>query len=218
MPRSLAALALIIFLSLSTAVSALSIGEIELNSALNQPFSADVPLTASQGDELDSLDVRLASQEAFEGYGIDRPEFLRDIIFKVRRTGAKEAVLEMRGNAPVSEPFVTLLVKFTWSAGNLLREYTVLLDPPTFSRAGKGKTWRASDDLPELVAGVASVVEEGGWALVSTNFRGMNPGEFASALQAGLRAARRDARTGPAPMPPESRGERYLNAAWIGFR
>jgi pilus assembly protein FimV len=132
MPSSLAALALIIFLSLSTAVSALSIGEIELNSALNQPFSADVPLTATQGDELDSLDVALASQEAFDGYGIDRPEFLRGIIFKVRRTGPKQGVLEMRGNAPVSEPFVTLLVKFTWSAGNLLREYTVLLDPPVF--------------------------------------------------------------------------------------
>jgi|GEM_PF-1941221 len=139
MPRSIAALALIIFLSLSTAVSALSIGEIELNSALNQPFNADVALTATQGEELDTLKVDMASQDAFNGYGINRPEFLSQIRFSVRRTGTKTAVLEMRGEIPVAEPFVTLLVKFSWSAGNLLREYTVLLDPPVFDTAVSGE-------------------------------------------------------------------------------
>ncbi len=139
MPRSLAVLALIICLSLSTAASALTIGEIEQNSALNQPFNADVLLTASQEEELGTLTVNLASPDAFSSYGIDRPQFLTDIRFNVKRTGPTTAVLEMRSNQPVSEPFVTLLVKFTWSAGNLLREYTVLLDPPVFDTTVSGE-------------------------------------------------------------------------------
>ena len=33
----------------------------------------------------------------------------------------------------MTEPFVTVLVEAVWSSGRLLREYTVLLDPPTFA-------------------------------------------------------------------------------------
>jgi len=139
MPRSLAALALIISLSLSTAVSALSIGEIELNSALTQPFNADVSLTAAKPEELESLAVSLASQDSFDAYGLDRPEFLKDIKFSIRRVTANQAVLEMRGTRAVSEPFVMMLVKFAWSSGNLLREYTVLLDPPVFDKTPSGQ-------------------------------------------------------------------------------
>ena len=138
MLRSLIALAFIIFLSFSTVVSALSVGEIELGSSLNQPFSADVVLAASKPEEIETVTASLASQEAFDNYGLDRPEFLRDITFSVRRTGPRDAVLELRGSLPVLEPFLTLLVKFSWSSGNLLREYTVLLDPPVFDALVNG--------------------------------------------------------------------------------
>lgn len=138
MLRSLIGLALIISLSFSTAASALSVGEIELSSALNQPFNADVALTASKPEEIETVKVSLASQEAFDNYGLGRPEFLSDIRFSVRRTGASDAVLELRGSLPVLEPFLTLLVKFSWSSGNLLREYTVLLDPPVFDTVVNG--------------------------------------------------------------------------------
>ena len=138
MLRSLIALALIISLSFSTVASALSVGEIELSSSLNQPFSADVALAASTPEEIETVKVSLASQETFDNYGLDRPGFLSDINFSVRRIGPIDAVLELRGSLPVLEPFLTLLVKFSWSSGNLLREYTVLLDPPIFDTVVNG--------------------------------------------------------------------------------
>jgi pilus assembly protein FimV len=107
MLRSLIALALIISLSFSTVASALSVGEIELSSSLNQPFSADVALAASTPEEIETVKVSLASQETFDNYALDRPGFLSDINFSVRRIGPIDAVLELRGSLPVLEPFLT---------------------------------------------------------------------------------------------------------------
>ena len=140
MARSLAVFGLIISTLLSFSASALSIGEIELDSALNQPFSAGVSLTAGSAEELDTLQVSLAKQEAFDEYGLDRPLFLEDIQYRVIRTSATTATLRMEGRQPVVEPFVMMLVRFQWSAGNMLREYTVLLDPPVFDTAAPAST------------------------------------------------------------------------------
>jgi len=135
MARRLAVFGLIISTLLSVSAQALTIGEIELDSALNQPFSAGVSLNASSAEELDTLQVSLASQQAFEDYGLDRPAFLRDIRFQVVRKSPTVAELRMEGTQPIIEPFVMMLVRFNWSAGNMYREYTVLLDPPVFDTA-----------------------------------------------------------------------------------
>ena len=62
-------------------------------------------------------------------YGIDRPFYLQGIEFNVEG-GPDGAVIQVRSRSPITEPFLTFLVEATWSSGRLLREYTVLLDPP----------------------------------------------------------------------------------------
>src|SRR5690606_40959045 len=42
------------------------------------------------------------------------------------------ATIRVSSNRSVTEPFVTLLVEASWARGRLVREYTVLLDPPVF--------------------------------------------------------------------------------------
>ena len=71
--------------------------------------------------------------ETFERYGIDRPFFLQGIQFNIVDRGANDSIVQVRSAAPITEPFLTFLVEATWSRGRLLREYTVLLDPPTFA-------------------------------------------------------------------------------------
>jgi pilus assembly protein FimV len=111
---------------------ALGLGEIRLNSALNQPFDAEIELIAPTADELASLKVGLASNELFSRYGLDRPSYLSNFDFSISRSRDGRASIKVRSNRSVTEPFVTLLVEASWARGRLLREYTVLLDPPVF--------------------------------------------------------------------------------------
>jgi pilus assembly protein FimV len=111
---------------------ALGLGEIELRSALNQPFAADIPLALDPSDDPAAVQVRLAPPETFARFGLDRPAFLADLRFAVD-AGAGSPVIRVASGRPVSEPFVSILVEVTWPKGRLLREYTVLLDPPAFA-------------------------------------------------------------------------------------
>ncbi len=132
MPRvRLAAVPLLAGLLPLTA-GALGLGEITLRSALNQPFVAEIPVTADSADELNQLTVQLAPAATFERFGLDRPRFLEDLSFQVQREGSR-AVVRVTSAQPVSEPFISLLLDVGWPQGRLLREYTVLLDPPAFA-------------------------------------------------------------------------------------
>ena len=53
---------------------ALGLGDIELQSALNQPFRAEIALSATT-DEMQGLRVTLAAPDTFDRYGLDRPAF-----------------------------------------------------------------------------------------------------------------------------------------------
>ncbi len=112
---------------------ALGLGDIRLNSALNQPFDAEIDLLSATTEELASLQVGLANNETFSRYGLDRPGFLSNFTFRVTRAADGRTVLRVTSAPSVTEPFVTLLVEASWSRGRLLREYTVLLDPPVFT-------------------------------------------------------------------------------------
>jgi len=108
----------------------LGLGDIRLNSALNEPLSAEIDLVAPTAEELNALSAQLASRELFQRYGLDRPGFLDSLQFRVGRGADGRNVLVVNSGAPISEPFVTFLVEVNWPRGRLLREYTGLLDPP----------------------------------------------------------------------------------------
>jgi pilus assembly protein FimV len=111
---------------------ALGLGEIRLNSSLNQPFDADIELIAPTREELADLKVGLASNELFQRYELDRPAYLSSFSFTVSRSRDGKVSVKVRSNRSITEPFVTFLVEANSSRSRLLREYTVLLDPPMF--------------------------------------------------------------------------------------
>jgi pilus assembly protein FimV len=133
MSRRLIRISLTIVLLLSSKAWAIGLGEIRLQSALNEPLRAEIVLLSATPEELANLKVTLATADTFERYGIDRPFFLQGIQFNIVERGANDSVVQLRSAAPITEPFLTFLVEATWSRGRLLREYTVLLDPPTYA-------------------------------------------------------------------------------------
>lgn len=110
----------------------LGLGEIELNSALNQELNADIEILSASPEDAEQLIVQLGSREAFNRAGIDRPYLLQQLKFKiVDRDGAP--YIKVFTNSAVREPFLSFLLEIDWPQGNLLREYTLLLDPPVYN-------------------------------------------------------------------------------------
>ena len=119
---------------------ALGLGEIHLNSALNEPMRAEIDLIAATPDELAALRATLAGKDSFTRYGIDRPPFLSSLTFALGKSKDGRDVLLVRSTDAIPEPFVTFLVEVNWSRGRLMREYTVLLDPPVYTPGEKAST------------------------------------------------------------------------------
>ncbi|MDG1443541.1 MAG: FimV/HubP family polar landmark protein [Pseudomonadales bacterium] len=110
----------------------LGLGELELESSLNQRFQAEIELTNVRGLEIEEILPNLASQQDFDRIGVERGYILVDLRFKVvRKDGGKLFVL-ISSSKPIVEPFLNFLVEVLWPNGRILREYTVLLDPPVF--------------------------------------------------------------------------------------
>ncbi|MEW8384397.1 MAG: hypothetical protein AB2704_21295, partial [Candidatus Thiodiazotropha taylori] len=114
---------------------ALGLGEIHPQSALNQTFKADIDLLSVTQEELQDVRVSLASHEAFKKAGMDRPFHLTGLKFTPQLTASGKPVIMITSRDAIREPFLNFLVEVNWPKGRLVREFTVLLDPPvTLSR------------------------------------------------------------------------------------
>ncbi|HEX5637477.1 MAG TPA: hypothetical protein VFY78_10355, partial [Gammaproteobacteria bacterium] len=117
---------------LPSQVLPLGLGEIELKSALNQELDAEIKVLSAAPEDAEQLIVKLASREAFARAGIDRPFSLQDLKFKTIIKGGVPYI-QVYTLESVREPFLSFLVEIDWPNGHLLREYTLLLDPPVFN-------------------------------------------------------------------------------------
>jgi pilus assembly protein FimV len=63
--------------------------------------------------------------------GIDRSETLKGIRFSVVKVNGKD-VIKLKTDQPFRDPFLHFIVKASWANGSMLREYTALLDPPSY--------------------------------------------------------------------------------------
>ena len=124
---------LLLALLLPGATMALGLGDIHLKSSLNAPLDADIDIVGAGADELSGLKASLASRDTFNRYKLDYPAYLAGVTLEPRQTPDGRTVLHMHSADSVNEPIATLLVEVNWSRGHLVREYTVLLDPPVFS-------------------------------------------------------------------------------------
>ncbi|EJM16541.1 FimV domain containing protein [Pseudomonas sp. GM18] len=113
----------------SALAPALGLGEITQHSALNQPFSADIALLDVGGLEEGELSVSLATAEEFSRAGVERLFFLNNLKFTPILRGNRN-LIRVTSSKPVKEPFLNFLVQLNQPNGRLLREYTVLIDPP----------------------------------------------------------------------------------------
>ena len=119
-------------LALSGAACAISMGGINVSTALGEPLNAEIQLVAAGKFDKNKMSAHLASPEAFKVAGLDYPGTLPKLKFEIEEHANGEPYIKLTSTQEVNEPFVSLLVELTWPSGQLLREYTFLLDPPGF--------------------------------------------------------------------------------------
>jgi pilus assembly protein FimV len=128
---------------------ALALGRIVVQSALGEPLRAEIDVPDINADEAASLRVGLASGEAFRAAGMDFNPALSNLQISLQRRADGRAYLRLTSTRAVTEPFVDLIVEANWSSGRIVRDYTLLFDPPNL-RAGAPST-----PLPPVVAPTA---------------------------------------------------------------
>ena len=115
---------------------ALSLGEIELKSTLNQRFDGEIILLNVGDLELGEIISNLATQEDFDRVGVNRDDQLTDIRFNTRVRDDGVHIIHLTSITPIVEPFLNFIVETIWPTGRIMSEYIVLLDPPVSSREG----------------------------------------------------------------------------------
>lgn len=130
-PCQLTALAIAALLSLwGTPAAALSLGRITVQSALGEPLKAEIDILDINADEASSLVTRVAPPEAFQAAGLDYNPALGGLTASLQRRPDGRAYLRLRSDRAVGEPFVDMILEARWNSGRIVRDYTLLFDPP----------------------------------------------------------------------------------------
>ncbi len=144
-------------LLLPSASFALGIGKLQRLSVLNEPFSGRIELISKDPDELESLKVELAGAAEFERAGVQWVAVVNQLRFEIVLSDSGRDFVRVTSAEPIREPFLNFLLEINWASGRLIREYTVLLDPPLYDpgrRMAPGSSIAAAppSDIPTAIA------------------------------------------------------------------
>lgn len=119
---------------------ALGLGTIQVKSGLNQPLDAEIPVLTESAAEATELTVGLASAADFERVGLNRARLTVPLEMAVTTNARGQTVIKVTTKDAVREPLIDFLIVANWTKGKVLREYTILLDPPITAPPARGST------------------------------------------------------------------------------
>jgi len=136
---------------------ALGLGKLNVQSALGEPLRAEIDVTSLSPDEGGSLQVRVASPETYRAAGVDYNQVLTATSIVLQRRTDGRPYLRIVSDRTVQEPFVDVILDLSWSSGRLVREYTLLFDPPSSRPAAQATS--PVIDAPAQAPATAAVAE-----------------------------------------------------------
>lgn len=133
MRRTLSWGTLLSLLAASPMALALGLADPRVESTLDSPLQARLPITDVGGLDPSLIKARLATADAFAQAGIPRTT----LVESVNATIAREPgglMLVLSTSQAVHEPYLNLLVTLEWPGGRQRQEVTLLLDPPGYAQ------------------------------------------------------------------------------------
>jgi len=113
-------------------VFAVGLGDLTVNSSLNEPLDATIQLVGLDGLGEDQIEVGLGSPDDFERANIARVGLIDDIVLEVDVIDRESGLVHLSSDQPVREPFLNMVISMRWPNGRLMRDYTALIDLPVF--------------------------------------------------------------------------------------
>jgi pilus assembly protein FimV len=115
----------------TTPAAALGLGRMTVQSALGEALRAEIDVTSLSAEEASSLRARVAPPDSYRAAGVEYNAVLPGTQVQLLRRADGRPYLRISSDRPVQEPFVDVILEMSWASGRLVREYTLLIDPPT---------------------------------------------------------------------------------------
>ena len=135
---------------------ALALGRVSVQSALGEPLRAEIEIGEINADESATLRTSVAGIDAFKAAGLEYSTALASVKIRLQRRPDGRAYLHLSTSRPINEPFIDLILEARWSSGRIVRDYTMLFDPPNLRQAGNAPP--LATPTPPMVSQPASPV------------------------------------------------------------
>ena len=122
----------IALLAIGGTAEALTLGQIHVQSYINEPLKAVIDVNKATEDEIRALRIKLADRNAFSKVGVDYTREVQELRFAIVET-PKGTSIEVTSQTSISEPFLSFVIDANWNKGSVSKDYTVLLDPPIYT-------------------------------------------------------------------------------------
>ncbi len=177
--------------------NALALGRITVQSALGEPLRAEVDIPEINAEEVSTLRATIASPQAFRSAGLEYNQALTATSVTLQRRADGRYFLNLSSDRPINDPFVDLILETNWSSGRIVRDYTMLFDPPNLRQS----TPQVAAQTPAAPSAAAAP----GRTIAATPLAPA-PGPAAASRGTGTRAAPAP-RQPVAPKPPSGDGK-----------
>jgi pilus assembly protein FimV len=108
----------------------LGLGRITVQSALGETLRAEIDVPDISAEEAASLRVGVAPPSAFKAAGLEYTTTVVGVQVNLQKRADGRSYLILTSVKPVTEPFVDLILEANWASGRIVRDYTMLFDPP----------------------------------------------------------------------------------------
>jgi len=129
---------------------ALGLGRITVQSALGEVLRAEIDVPEITVEEAASLRVGVASADAFKAAGLEYSAAVVGVQVSLQKRPDGRFFLRLSSSRPVTEPFVDLILEASWASGRVVRDYTMLFDPPNLRQIAPGAVQMAPPTAPIL--------------------------------------------------------------------
>ncbi|NDP37358.1 MAG: fimbrial protein FimV [Rhodoferax sp.] len=115
--------------------AALSLGRISVQSALGEPLRAEIEVPEINAEEAASLKASIASPDAFRTAGLEYNPAMASLQVSLQRRADGRAYIRLSSDRAINDPFVDMILVASWATGRIVRDYTLLFDPPSLRQA-----------------------------------------------------------------------------------
>jgi pilus assembly protein FimV len=135
---------------------------------LGEPLRAEIDVPDINAEEAASLRAVVATPDAFVAAGLEYNPVMGAMQVTLQRRADGRAFIRLSSERSINDPFIDMILEASWSSGRIVRDYTMLFDPPALRQATVTPT------LPQITA-LSAPVNAARPAVVAPAVAGQDP-------------------------------------------